>query len=530
MVLVFAAILGATSPQAARAAFTPESPEVKKLVRAGLDFLQKAPPDGRLGALCLVGLCQFKDTGDAENAQVVAALNACRGIDRQKADRVAIDIYSTGIAIFFLCEVDAEKYRSIIQILVDSLVHRQKNEGGWGYPTGGHAATGDTSMTQYALLGLWSAKRNGVKVPREVCEKACDWLIRTQDPSGGWGYQGVDPGNYTRVAQTPVRLALCAAGLGSAYICADLLGFSSPVEEREIEGLPPAFTRVVEKPKDKEGPSKLVSIEMFRRTITDGNRWFARNFALKSEEPWVYYYMYAYERAVSFRELADGRELPGGWYDAGVRFLTKEQKEDGSWVSTAGAVPDTAFALLFLMRGTKKTIEKTVEHFREGTFVGGRGLPSRAKTLQLRNGQISATPLATSIDQMLQILEDPEHADFDFVVESAAELKLDATDPAKRGEQLARLKWLLTESDSPGVRKLVVDALAASGSMEAAPLLIDAIEDESLPVVIAARDGLQRMSRKFSGFGPADRPTREDKAAAAQRWRQWYRTLVPEEE
>jgi hypothetical protein len=510
-------------------AFTPDSPEVKKLIANGLAFLDKAPPHGGLGGICLVGLCYFKDSGDPEHARVKAAVNACAGIGRQKGEDVRVDLYSTGIAIIILCEVDAEKHRSVIQVLVDSLVHRQKKAGGWGYPDGAHAATGDTSMSQSAVLGLWTAMRDGIKVPREVCEDVCNWLIRTQDPSGGWGYQGNDPGTYQRVAQSPVRLALCGAGLGSTYICSDLLGFSSPVEELEIEGLPPAFTRVIEKPKDKDGPAKGVSVEMFRRAIADGNRWFARNFALKAEEPWVYYAMYAYERAVSFRELAEGRELPGGWYDAGVRFLTKEQQKDGSWVSTAGAVPDTAFALLFLMRGTKKTIEKTVAKIREGTLVGGRGLPTKATSLQLRNGQIVATPLATTIDEMLAILEDPDHADFEYAVETTTELKLDASDPAKRAEQMARLKRL-AGSEYAEVRKLVVDALAASGSMDAVPLLIDAIEDEDLRVVIAARDGLRRLSRKFSGFGPPDSATREEQAVAAQKWRQWYRSLVPEEE
>ena len=50
------------------------------------------------------------------------------------------------------------------------------------------------------------------------------WLIRTQDPSGGFGYQGkIGEGNKL-VKQSEVRQSLSAAGLGSVYACSDMLG------------------------------------------------------------------------------------------------------------------------------------------------------------------------------------------------------------------------------------------------------------------------------------------------------------------
>ena len=52
-------------------------------------------------------------------------------------------------------------------------------------------------------------------------------------PSGGWGYQGNDPGTFTRVAQMPLRPSLWAAGLGSLYVLADFLGLSRPVAPRK---------------------------------------------------------------------------------------------------------------------------------------------------------------------------------------------------------------------------------------------------------------------------------------------------------
>ncbi len=337
LILRLAVLTGAIAFAApVHAQLTPESPQVQRMIAAGMKYLETAA-DGRLGGDCLIGLCHFKNSGDAKHPAVARALAACGRVCRLDADEINTDIYSTGIAIFFLCEVDAEGHSSDIEKLVQSLILRQKKGGGWGYPDGTHQATGDTSMTQYAVLGLWAAKGHGVRVPDEVVVRVGDWLIRTQDPSGGWGYQGNDPGNFVKVKQTQVKKSLTAAGLGSTYICASMLGISHEKEDRNIAGLPAAFQRVVEKPADggKPKPADL-DPRRLRAAHADGIRWFAQNFDV-IDEAWVYYYLYAYERYMSFRELVEGREVGGGWYDRGAKFLAKQQNEDGRWQSNAGA-------------------------------------------------------------------------------------------------------------------------------------------------------------------------------------------------
>ena len=55
-----------------------------------------------------------------------------------------------------------------------------------------------------------------------------------------------------------------------------------------------------------------------KRAMADGDHWFAQNFRIDPDE-WRYYYMYAFERYQSFRELVTGDEpAEPAWYNTGV--------------------------------------------------------------------------------------------------------------------------------------------------------------------------------------------------------------------
>ena len=460
---------------------------------------------------------------------VAEAIKRCQAACRTPAADITLDIYSTGIAIVFLCEVDPQKYVSEIETLAQSLVLRQKKHGAWGYADGSHAATSDTSMTQYGVLGLWAAHSNGIAVRDDVIIAACNWLIRTQDPSGAWGYQGIDPLEYRRVAQREIRRSLTAAGLGSSFICSDLLGMRVEKPDRSIEGLPAAFMRMPEKMVEKKVDDALgpkFEPKRLRQAQLDGNRWVAQNLAFDGE-PWLHYYMYGLERCMSFRELVEGKSPGDAWYDRGVAHLTKSQHADGHWESQAGSQVDTAFAILFLMHGTKKTIEKTVGlESLSGVLVGGRGLPKDTSNVRVVGGRIVGTSLATSIDELLEILEDPESDAFNSTIEFPPELRVNAADPRERALQIERLARLASVG-SPEVRKVAVETLAAGGTLDVIPSLIAAVEDRDNRVAIAARDGLRRISRKFNEFGPPENATAVEKSIAAAEWRKWFESVAP---
>src|SRR6187551_3259230 len=115
------ALLIAVLPSPALA-HTPESPEVRAVIKKGLKYLETAK-EASLGGQCLIGLVFLKDGADEKHPKVVAAVNAC--LANTKGE-VGADIYSTGIAIIFLCTLNPSKYQPEIVKLRDSLEDRQK--------------------------------------------------------------------------------------------------------------------------------------------------------------------------------------------------------------------------------------------------------------------------------------------------------------------------------------------------------------------------------------------------------------------
>lgn len=219
-------LLLALAPSPARAV-TPDSPEVKQLVDRALAWLEKQD-DERLGGKCLIGLAFHKAGRGPNHPKMDAALRACQsGLNAAPPT----DNYSLGLALIFLLETDPAKNRQLAERYVAEVLRRQQSAGGWGYPD---FPTGDTSQTQYPTLGLWLALNNGLDVPTAAIEKTCNWLLRTQDPTGAWGYQGNDPGNFERVTQSEIKPALVAAGLGSLYICSDLLGLLENRDRKSV--------------------------------------------------------------------------------------------------------------------------------------------------------------------------------------------------------------------------------------------------------------------------------------------------------
>ncbi len=351
--------------------------------------------------------------------------------------------------------------------------------------------------------------------------------IRTQDPTGGWGYQGVDPGiaATARVPQSQVRPSLTAAGLGSAIICADLLGIIAPLELEE-DGLPPSLSLVRQDAgKAEVVPAQKVDGRQLKAAIKAGNDWFGKNYQIDPPD-WKYYYLYALERYKSFDEKLHGGKFADapGWYNDGVKFLKGAQREDGSWFDRYAEV-DTAFAILFLLRSTKKAIEKTVSDVGHGTLLGGQGLPADVRQLQVRGGRIVGPAKQGQADELLTILEDPEHPDFAYAVDFPADFKL-SEQPPERARQLAQLRRL-AQVESYEARKAAVQLLARSRDMDSVPVLIDALSDPDWRVAKEARDGLRFVSRRFSGIGPPDQATPAETSRAIEDWKKWYLSVRP---
>jgi len=509
-------------------------PEAQEMIDKGLKFLETSE-DKRVGGKCLGALCFLKTGRDKSHPKVQEALAACRSYD-PAADNM---IYSLGIAIMFLAELDDQESKPLASNLLKTLVSLQQTSGGWGYR---QTNSGDISQTQYGTLALWTAYRHGLDVPQPAVERLCDFLMRSQDPAGGFGYQARVAPAKDLVTQSDIFPSLSAAGLGSAYICADLLRVhnrqakpeEAPTESEESK-LPPAVqvTNAPDTPAKRIGfTSKAIRPDVLRRTLSLGDQWMAKN-AVIPHPRWNFYYLYGLERYYSFREVFEGKSADNPeWYEMGLAYLKGTQSADGSWIDQAeaheGRFVHTSFAVLFLCRSSKVSIRKVLKNLGDGVLVGGMGLPKNVADIRETNGKIAETPLAGSVDELLALLDDPKTPDLASLAESQQVIKLDP-DVTKREGQIAKLRAMVSAGNYES-RIVAVRSLAKTRDMKNVPMLLYALSDPDLRVCVEADKGLKYLSRKFAGVGLTLPATRQDVDTAAAAWRKWYLSVQPDAE
>ncbi len=497
---------------------TPESPEVKACIDRGLSYIAKFT-DARLGGRCMIALAFYKH-GLKDHPRIKEAIDACKSGTYKTEDN-----YSLGIAMMFLTEVAPDTERSLIEDMLKELLSRQMKNGGWGYPG---RDTGDTSQTQYAVLGMWMAEGNGIAVPMTAQENVANWLLRTQNPDGGWGYQGKDPGGFQRVAQQEVNGSLTAAGLSSMYIVADQLHMTTP-QEPKPDG-PPALRVIRDNAGARTPRTKRVDRGLLLKSLQDGDQWFPAHLN-HNEIQWFYYYLYALERYQSFRELAKGEfEKEPKWYNAYFEMLKQKQDpKEGFWDGGVheGREVGTAFAILFLLRSSKKAIVKIV-NLGDGTLLGGMGLPPNVADVKEKDGKLIETPLSGGIEELLSVLEDDSNPELSRLAESNQAIEL-SSDVTKRAGQIVKLRALVSAPAFES-RLVAVRSLGKTGLLDNVPLLLYALTDPDIRVVKQADAGLRFISRKFDGFGfPEDpNPPKAEIDKLRTKWKQWYLSVSPD--
>lgn len=518
-------------------AHTPDSPEVKALVKRGLDFLERgggggvpgmAPTgDVRVGEHVLVGMAFFKSGKPehklvAEATRIVYAQQSWGGVDN----------YSLGLAIIFLSELNDQKHLPQIQKLVDEMVSRQRAKGGFGYNKDG--GPGDISQTQYGVLSFWYAHNVGAKVPQESIERVCDFLIRVQDPNGGWCYNGNDPGNYQRIAQSGITHSLTAAGLGSICVCADLLGINQRNGNDDDEadtGLPSAL-KVVKKPKVevvKAAPNTTIDPALIQLAIKDGQNWFAQNYKIEVQG-WNYYYLYGLERCESFRELYYGKiSKEPQWYNDGFKFLAAKN-QGGGWMGDHSAKVSTSFAILFLQRSAQKIIKEKHKDLGEGVLTSGKGLPADLAAVSVKRGKVVDSALAAEAEDIVEMLKDPDNPELTRILNSNEDFKLDP-DSTKRSNQIVTLRSLVSAGNWEA-RMLAVRGLGKVRELDNVPSLLYALTDPDERVVLEADNALRFISRKLHGVGMPAEPGKDKKGTQEARtaWRNWYLSIRPDAE
>jgi len=524
-------------------AFKPEDPEVRSMVDRGIRYLEgltesevkSTPYGGGDGQAVLIGYAHLKAEHNEESPVVKLALaNALQlaaGVASNggKLDHQSKSHYEIPIAIMFLAELDANGYKQQLETLGKGMLDLQMPHGGYGYPTQPH---GDVSQVQYVVLAMWTLDRAGIDLPLDRVARTLAWLMRVQDPTGYWPYHGHDPGVGKGLETQPTQemsVSTCLAGGSSVLIASDvfrLLGKIS-LEGNGIEGLPKALNLV-----EKEG---VISLRRKKAPVTRDavlaatsrmDSYRTKNpFQRTGQADWFYYMLYTLERYESFMELSVGKVSQVGWYDEGVKVLMQAQDKSGAWAvkdaSKNGPPVSTAFAILFLIRSTKKSIGAAST----GSLAGGYKLPSDTTKIVVVGTQIKAEPAAAAVTDLLELLEGDNAASAD---ESSIpeNLKLE-TDPARRRLQLARLERLVRGSQSWQARRVAARLLGSSDELSVVPALIFALSDPDKPTKTFARDGLQFISRRFSEPVTSAASADQQVRVSQQQWRQWYQNIFP---
>jgi hypothetical protein len=262
--------------------------------------------------------------------------------------------YALGMSSQLVLYLPPDKTRNLLKHNLEKLLHGMHPASGaparwppqvgfYGYWTGdpkglpyptmeiGTAHTGrpqpgdwsDRSNSQYALLGMWALEQAGADIPVNYWRTVDTAWKRAQDPSGAWTYKTGD--------QNPTA-SMTAAGLATLYITQD---YTLDVDFNVCRG-------------GIKNPA-----------LDKGAAWMDQHIG-DAMTLGGHYTLYGVERIGA----ASGRRFFGtqDWFKLGAGYLVSQQKQDGSWTSDRGVIPDTCFGLLFLSRGRAPVIMNKLDY------------------------------------------------------------------------------------------------------------------------------------------------------------------------
>ena len=192
---------------------------------------------------------------------------------------------------------------------------------------------GDNSNTQFAVMGLWAARRHQIPIQRAL--SLCASRFRhSQFPSGGWSYLPSfcrNPKELSRGKGINLQANRTMTAIALYVLASD-------------EGL-------------KNTKGKAVNL-LQSREVANGVRFLEGSFdKLQPNHAWerMCYYLFALEKTALVFDLKTLNNKD--WYAWGADWLVNNQNPDGSWHGPRGesanqdnAKVDTCFALLFLKR------------------------------------------------------------------------------------------------------------------------------------------------------------------------------------
>jgi hypothetical protein len=352
------------------------SPAAKEAIDKGVAHLKKRlvskdkivhpfsryPSDEPAGARALAGLALLEAGVAPADPAVQSALATVR-----EAGPTNSMIYTIGAFLFFLNRLDEANAledgdRELIRKLGLRLVGGQNADGGWGYANppltpeaeqtllknlkaNTHKPTtqrgpSTNSMTQFALLALWGSRKHDIPIRIPVLA-AAKRFHTTQNSDGTWDYD---------------RNAHGGGILGKdSNTCAGLIALAMEkiVRQDKEFGGPAASDPPLDPKAAKQSDRAFVHLaSVIGRTKDDPVKGTPHHLlpgmVFKADAWGDYYFLWCLERVAVIYNV---NEIGGkDWYEWGSKVILETQKENGSWQERHGDVPDTCFALLFLLR------------------------------------------------------------------------------------------------------------------------------------------------------------------------------------
>ena len=524
-----------------------QPPKAKAAIKRAVTFLRvEAPRAVDLSEQTLGAYAMLKGGAPAKDPAVARILaDLLKKLSGGSYGATKHAIYGAGCHLMFLeaageAQGNKEKYKKEMQVLVDYITKNQAQAGYWNYL--GNDKHGDTSVTQYGILGLWAAARVGISVPTGAWERSAGWLMRFQGRNGGFLYRPTETG------QKVATLSMGVAGTSSLLVVRRYL-FPHVAGGRKPPKKKPKGPILDVEPDDQDGkpapkkPGKIktkMSLTQLSGAIQRGENWLSARYQTGKSD-WPLYKLYATERFAALAKVSTiGKE---NWYDAGMTYLLKRQKNNGGFESPCGKVPGTAFAILFLSKATQKLVGPVPDPIGDGLLRGATGLPTDLSTLEEgKGGEIKKRRVLGPTDELLEELKKPKNLELPEVQKEI--VKRITVGPRKQWLEPKRRKQLLemAEHPSPEVRKVAIWALGRTGNIDIVTILMKALEDDpDLDVAVEARNALCWLSRKPQGFGLDEKPDVTgitDKAQrlriiqkwrddAARQWKKWYLKVRP---
>lgn len=304
--------------------------------------------DFRIGQTALAVTALINCDEPVDSPAVRDGLNFLRGI-KSNEPKGRFSVYETSVLITALCAADdIRRDRSqlirLVRLLEQTQCRTGVNSGSWGYMLVGRGGTPgqnseDRSNAQYAILALRDAAYAGIRVDRDVWQRAYDHFLRNQHSSGGWTYRNGSGGGNNSVSGS-----MTAAGLSSLAITSRMLDDDSDV--------------------DADGKPDCCSDHPPADAFERGRQWLATRFRVASNpgsSGHNLYYLYGLERAARLGHVRFfGRH---DWYREGATYLQAAQRGDGSWnEGQYGSVVPTAFSLLFLSKGLSRVVVNKLDY------------------------------------------------------------------------------------------------------------------------------------------------------------------------